>query len=41
MKHSEASKKKDEAPAPDYPEENDPFKDFGDIVAMDDDDLPF
>lgn len=35
------SKKKEDAPAPDYPEENDPFKDFGNIVSMDDDDLPF
>lgn len=35
------NKNKDERPAPEYPEADDPFSDFGDSVTVTDDDLPF
>lgn len=37
------SKPREEAPAPDYPEDEseDPFADFGDNIEITDDDLPF
>ena len=38
-----ARKKQEEAPAPEYPENEteDPFADFGDNIEITDDDLPF
>lgn len=35
------NKSKDDRPAPDYSEPEDPFADFGDSVEVTDDDLPF